>query len=272
MELKGSRIWLTGASSGIGAALALELALRGSHVALFARNAGRLEAVRATIRRTLAGRGEPDRQVLVQYGDVTDRARVRAAVEEAESELEGLDIAVLNAGIGDILPASKFRGEAVRKILEVNFMGAVHGIEAVLPGMLSRGHGALVAISSVAAYRGLPQAAPYCASKAALTTLFESLRLDLAPYGIRVLTVSPGFVKTPLTDRNRFPMPFLLTPGDAARRIADGIQKNRRDIHFPRRLTYLMKLLRVLPVWLYDPLVARIASPPDGGFKDSASG
>jgi NAD(P)-dependent dehydrogenase (short-subunit alcohol dehydrogenase family) len=194
--------------------------------------------------------------VVVQKGDVRDRARVKEAVAEAESRFGGIDILIANAGMGESLFPDRFDGALVEEITAVNYLGAVYAIEAALPGMLSRGSGTIVGVSSISAVRGLPASGPYCASKAALTTLLESLRLDLRGTGIRVITVSPGFIKTPLTDRNRFPMPFLQPADRAARRIADGIEAGKREIHFPKMLTVPLKLLRCLPGGLSDLIVS----------------
>lgn len=253
-----SRVWLTGASSGIGAALALALARRGCRLALFARSRRRLEKVCDEC----AGS-----DVLLQVGDVTDRERVIECVRQAESTFGGLDVAILNAGIGEPLRVDEFDSASVRRVLDVNLMGVVHGIEAVLPGFLERGSGILVGVSSVAGYRGLQQSASYCSSKAALTTFLESLRLDLAPRGIRVLTVSPGYVRTPLTKRNRFPMPFIVPADRAAEIIVRGIERGRRDIHFPLPLSLLMKLLRILPVWAFDVIMGSVGRCQKGHFK-----
>ena len=250
MKLNGSRVWLTGASSGIGSALANVLAERGCRLALFARNRDRLETVRDSILENSKESVPPE--ILVQPGDVTDSTRVRDAVCEAESVFGGLDLVIFNAGIGRSLLVEEFKSDRVREIFEVNFMGVMHGLEAVLPGFLERGSGTLVGISSVAGFRGLPQSAPYCSSKSALIIFLESLRLDLSPRGIRVLTVSPGFVKTPLTDRNRFAMPFLVPADRAAEIIVRGIERGHRNICFPFRMSLMMKLVRVMPVWLFD--------------------
>jgi NADP-dependent 3-hydroxy acid dehydrogenase YdfG len=247
-------VWLSGASSGLGEALARELASRGSKLALFARREDRLEAL---CREIIALR--PWAEVLVQPGDVRDRTRVGAAVREAEERFGGLDVLLLNAGIGESLFPDRFDAAVVERIVAINFLGAVYGIEAALPGMLARRRGAIAAVSSISAAYGLPSSAPYCASKAALTVFLESLRIDLRRTGVRVITISPGFIKTPLTDRNRFPMPFLQEPDQAARRIADGIARGKREIHFPKRLTVPIKLLRCIPGPIADWLVTVIA-------------
>jgi NAD(P)-dependent dehydrogenase (short-subunit alcohol dehydrogenase family) len=251
------RVWLTGASSGIGEALARELARRGAHLALFARRREELEALREELLASVPRpAGEPPPEFLVQPGDVRDRERVHAAVKEAEERFGALDVGILNAGTGDSLFPERFDAALVERIFAVNVLGAVYGIEALLPGMLARRRGKIAGISSIAAVRGLPISAPYCASKAALTTFLESLRLDLRPHGVEVITVSPGFVKTPLTDRNRHPMPFLQPAEKAARRIVRGIERGKRHIHFPRALTVPVMLLRLLPVPLYDALMS----------------
>lgn len=247
------RVWLSGASSGLGEALARELASRGASVALFARREESLRALAADLERL-----QPGGRFLVQPGDVRERARVGDAVREAEAQLGGIDLLLLNAGIGDSLFPSRFDAELVERITQVNFFGPVYGIEAALPGMLARGSGTIAGVSSIGAVRGFPTAAPYCASKAALTSFLESLRLDLAGTGVRVVTVSPGFIKTPLTDRNRFPMPFLQPADRAARRLLDGIARGRREVHFPRRLTVPMKLLRCVPGPIFDWVMTRL--------------
>jgi len=221
-------------------------------MALFARRGDLLEKLASELRGLSACA-----EVIVQVGDVRDRARVHAAVGECEARFGGIDVLLLNAGIGDSLFPDKFSAELVERITQVNYFGAVYAIEAALPGMLERRSGTIVGVSSIGAVRGFPTAAPYCASKAALTSFLESLRLDLWGRGVKVITVSPGFIKTPLTDRNRFPMPFLQPADRAAKRIIDGILRGKREIHFPRRLTVPMKLLRCLPGFLFDLLLSR---------------
>lgn len=248
------RVWISGASSGIGEELARQLAARGCHLALFARRGDRLEE----LRRELAKRDARSR-LIVQPGDVRNRATVGEAIRAAEAEFGELDVVILNAGIGDNLFVDRFDAGLVERITAVNYLGAIYAIEAALPGMLERRRGKIVGVSSIGALRGMPTAAPYCASKAALSTFLESLRIDLQGRGVQVITVSPGFVKTPLTDRNRFPMPFLQPVDVAARRIIRGIERGRREIHFPRRLTLPCKLMSCLPGGLYEWLMGRVA-------------
>jgi short-subunit dehydrogenase len=153
--------------------------------------------------------------------------------------------------------ASDLSRAAFEPAFNVNLLGAVSAIEAVLPYMRQRKSGHIALVSSIAGYRGLPRAEAYGASKAALTYLGEAMRLTLKQEGIKIQIISPGFVATPLTAQNDFPMPFMIPAEDAARRVVKGLQSNRFEITFPKRFTYVLKLLRCLPYWLYFPLVRR---------------
>jgi len=246
MEISGARIWVTGASTGIGAALARELADRGAQVAVSARSADALAEV--------AG----DRMVVVPV-DVTDRAATVAAGLTVREALGGLDVAVLNAGTWSQFHVEPWDSQLFADHLQVNLMGAVHSMEAVVPQMLAAGRGRIVGVASVAGYRGLPGSEAYNAGKAALISLLESLRGSLAPRGIVVQTVNPGFVRTRMTDRNRFPMPFKVEPDVAARTIADGIARDKAEVVFPVPMMVLMKVARVLPVRTWTALTAALA-------------
>ena len=246
MEISGARIWVTGASTGIGAALARELADRGARVAISARTAEALAEV--------AG----DRMVVVPV-DVTDRAATVAAGARVREALGGLDVAVLNAGTWSEFHVEPWDSQLFADHLQVNLMGAVHSMEAVVPQMLAAGRGRVVGVASVAGYRGLPGSEAYNAGKAALISLLESLRGSLAPRGIVVQTVNPGFVTTRMTDRNRFPMPFKVPAEVAARTIADGIARDKAEVVFPVPMAVLMKVARVVPVRAWTALTAALA-------------
>jgi short-subunit dehydrogenase len=235
VEISGARIWVTGASSGIGAALARELADRGASVAISARNADKLREV-------AGGR------MHVEPLDVTDRAATVAAGAAVRKALGGLDAAVLNAGTWSRFRPEHWDSEAFADQLQTNLMGTVHALEAVVPTMIAEGRGRIVGTASVAGYRGLPGAEAYGATKAALLNLLEALRGSLGPHGIVVQSVAPGFVRTPMTDRNTFPMPFLVSPEEAARAIADGMAKDKAEIVFPLPMMLVMKLARLVPV------------------------
>ncbi|GAB3362663.1 SDR family NAD(P)-dependent oxidoreductase [Modestobacter lapidis] len=257
MEIAGARIWITGASSGIGAALARELADRGAHVAVSARRADRLAEV--------AG----DRMVAVQV-DVTDRSATVAAGAAVRAALGGLDVAVLNAGTWSEFVVDPWDSQLFADHLQVNVLGAVHSLEAVVPAMLAAGRGRIVGVASVAGYRGIPGSEAYNAGKAALISLFESLRGSLAGRGIIVQTVNPGFVRTTMTERNRFPMPFRVEPAVAARAIADGIARDRAEVVFPLPMAVGMKLARLVPARAWTALTAQLARR--GLTKDPTAG
>jgi short-subunit dehydrogenase len=246
MRIEGARIWVTGASSGIGAALAQELADRGAVVAVSARNADKLRAV--------AG----DRMHVVPV-DVTDRDAVLAAGDAVRAALGDIDVAVLNAGTWSQFDVEKWDSGAFEEHLRTNLMGTVHTLEAVVPTMLAQRRGRIVGTASVAGYRGIPGGEAYGATKAALLNLFESLRGSLAPRGVVVQTLAPGFVRTPMTERNSFPMPFLISPEEAARAIVAGIERDKAEVVFPVPMMLMMKAARLVPVRAWTAFTARLA-------------
>lgn len=250
MRLQQARVWLTGASSGIGEALVPELVRRGARVAVTARRAERLEGLAAEWRR--AG-GE----ILVVPADVSDRESVLAAGRAIEAAWGGVDVAIFNAGTHTPPSGRGFDSRQFVTLTTLNYFGPLFGLEAVLPGMIARRRGQVVAVASLAGYRPLPTAAAYGASKAALAHAFDSLRFDLAPLGIEVTVVNPGFVKTPLTDRNRFRMPFLMPVGRAVTTMVRDIERGKMESHFPAPFSWLLKFLRVLPYPVYHRLVRR---------------
>ncbi|MBA2552760.1 MAG: SDR family NAD(P)-dependent oxidoreductase [Geodermatophilaceae bacterium] len=246
MRIAGSRIWVTGASSGIGAALARELEERGAQVAISARRKDKLDEV-------------ADGRMHVVPVDVTDKEAMLAAAASIRAEFGGIDVVVLNAGAWDQVRVDRWDSEVFRRHFEVNLMGLVHGVEAVLPAMLDAHAGMIVGIASVAGYRGLPNSEAYGATKAAQINLLESLRVDLRRRGVKVQTVCPGFVKTEMTERNSFPMPFIIPAERAARYIADGIAKEKAEVVFPLPMMLMMKTARLLPVAAWGALLARAA-------------
>ncbi|XKH60350.1 SDR family NAD(P)-dependent oxidoreductase [Halomonas sediminis] len=237
------RIWLTGATSGIGKALATKLLAEGHQLALSARNADALAEL---------SEGFPDALVLPL--DISDRQAVLAAGRRIEARFGALDLALFNAGTCEYLDAQNFDMALIERVFTPNVYGTLCCVEAALPLLRrARGEGRparLAAVSSAAAYLPLPRAEAYGASKAALSHFLESLRLDLHGEGIAVSVIHPGFVKTPLSDRNDFPMPMRISPEQAAEAILAGLARGRLDIHFPRRFTYLVKLLGILPATL----------------------
>lgn len=237
----GGRALVTGASSGLGRAIALELSRRGFAVHLVARRA---DALRGALDEVTRGGGA----AVAHPCDVTEPADLRAAIAEAERAAPSgaLDIVVAGAGVAENGLADLPEAERAGRVIDVNLRAAIETLEAAAPAMVARGHGALVAITSLAGVRGLAGAASYCASKAGLSAYLESRAIDLRARAVRVVDVQPGFVRTPMTDRNRFRMPFLMEADVAARRTVDGILAGRRVVHYPRRLAVPLKLAAAL--------------------------
>jgi len=246
------RVLITGASSGLGKEMAVQLARRGWRVAVTGRRADKLAEAARLVRE--AG-GEP----LTLQGGVEDLAGVRAHYAELKRAWGGVDWAVLNAGVsGD--RRTVFDAEDIDRVFSANLQGAANWIDAVLPDMLAARSGTIAGVASIAGWRGLPRSGPYCASKAALITLLESLRMDVADTGVRVVTVCPGFVKSEMTDRNDpRDMWFMLETPDGAARMIAGIERGARVVHFPWQLSLLVKwLVTPMPAALYEWLAPRL--------------
>jgi NAD(P)-dependent dehydrogenase (short-subunit alcohol dehydrogenase family) len=244
-DWRGRRVWLVGASTGIGRATAVELHARGAMVYVSARNATALKDFTA------------QHPGAVSFPlDVCDATQVRA-VSDAILGYGPLDLVVYCAGHFRAQSVDDFALDEMLKHQEVNYLGALHVVHAVMPSLLREGRGHLSLLGSVAGYRGLPRSLGYGPTKAALIHLAQSLYLELHPRGVGVSIVNPGFVDTPLTAQNRFPMPAMISPAEAARRMLQGWSAGRFEIHFPRRFTWPMKLLSMLPFSAYQALVRR---------------
>lgn len=241
---------ITGASSGIGAALAREMARRGHRVGLVARREAELRALALEIGEAAAW----------AVADVADLDALTGAVRSIEAALGPCEVMVANAGIGEVASIRRYDARRFARVMRVNYEGVVNAVGIVLPAMLDRGAGHLVAISSLAGYRGMPASAAYSASKAAVSTLMESLRVDLGGTGIAVTTVHPGFVETPIVAGASFPLPFLVKVDRAARIVADGIERRRAEVNFPWPMATGTALARHLPSWAWVA-AARAVSP-----------
>ena len=248
--LENKVVWICGASQGIGRALAIELAAQGARVAASARNAAALDML-AEETSTLPGSVHPFPL------DVTKLQSLYDTLDDIAAALGPVDIAVLNAGTHKITPVEDFQSSDVEAIIGLNVMGTVHGLEVLLPKMRARRQGRIAVVASLAGYRGLPTAAGYGASKAALINLCEALRLELYESGVVLQIINPGFVKTPLTDKNPFEMPFLISAEKAAKIIAKGLQSKRYEIRFPTIFALIMAALRLCPHWLYSLLIRK---------------
>ncbi len=241
---------VTGASSGIGRGVAVELARRGARLGLVARRAETLREIVSEIE-SLGG------QALALRGDVQDAHAMRAAADHFREKFGVIDVLIANAGIGSTNDAAELRATEVAGVINVNVIGAANSVAAVVPEMVAKGHGQLVVISSLAAYRGLPKSAAYCASKAAVSAFFESLRLDLQPRGLDVTIIHPGFIKTPLTAGRHAQMPFLMELDDAVEKILRAIEKKKKSYAFPWQLASIVRAGMIMPIFMYDWISSR---------------
>lgn len=245
------RVWVIGASSGIGRATALALMQRGAQVLVSARNA---RALQTLVNQQPRPEGSPAPQAWPL--DVTDASAVAHTASELLAQ-GPLDLVLYCAGHYNEMRATELDLPDMLRHLDINYRGVLQVLAAVLPAMTQRGQGHVSLISSVAAFRGLPKSLAYGPTKAALTNLAETLYLDLEPLGVGVSVVHPGFVETPLTAGNQFTMPALITPEQAAQDMVAGYASGAFEIHYPKRFTFVMKLLRLLPYRLYFPAVRR---------------
>ena len=243
-------VFVTGASSGLGRGLALHYAREGKTVHAAARRKDELAR--------LAAEAPPDSIVPVPL-DVADSDALVAAIHRAEDASGGaLDLVIANAGVGRPASARKMDWSVVRQILDVNATAACVTIAAALPKMVERNAGQVVMMSSLAAFRGMPGNAAYCASKAAVHVFMESVRVDLRSTGVRATTIYPGFVKTELTAKNKFRMPFLMDLDDAVRVMARGIDRGAKTISYPLPMVAVTRTLGAIPRGIYEPLAAKV--------------
>ena len=240
-------IWITGASSGIGKALAIKFAENGWIVAASARRENLLKELQNI------------NQNIYPYPlDVTDIEKCKLTAKSIIDNLNGIDICVFGTGMHDPKSEKQFNLNKIREIMEVNYFGTMNSINSIYNYFSEKKNGQISIISSVAGYRGLPAAGAYCASKAALTSFAESLNFEMKMKNVRVALISPGFIKTPMTDQNDFPMPMIKSPEFAANEIYKGLtEKKGFEIHFPKAFTFIMKFLQILPNGLYFKLVSK---------------
>jgi short-subunit dehydrogenase len=251
MELRGKTILLTGASGGIGLALSRQLAKEKVNLALLAR--------RENILRQLADELKDSGSVMLPVKcDVSNRDETARACREIQARFGHVDIAIFNSGLSHRADVDDFRVDIAREIFDVNVFGMLNFVGDLLPDFIKRKEGTIVGVTSLADCRGLPKNRFYSASKAAATALLESLRVGLREHGINVITVKPGFVKTPMTEGNLYPKPFLMTPEKSAAIIIKGIIKEKTMIQFPLPIVLASKLLKAMPGFLYERIAARI--------------
>ncbi len=247
MSENQKKIWITGASSGIGKAIAEKFAKENWKVAISAR--------RESLLNDLANHNNIRSFPL----DVSIMQNVQNTFDKILSEFEGLDICLFCSGIYNRKTEQEINIDQIKKTLEVNFLGTVNCVKAVEKYFKNKKEGQISIVSSIAGYRGLPNSSGYGPSKAALTNFAESIYFDFKKYNVQIKVISPGFIKTPMTDTNEFPMPFIKSPEYAAKKIYDGLlRKSAFEIHFPAQLTLLLKFFRVLPYRIYLFLVDKL--------------
>jgi len=244
-------VWITGASSGIGKELALEYARLGCSVFASARGKAALENLTLE---SCSMQGE----IIALPLDVTDPSAIANVILQFERGDVIPDLCILNAGYYEVLAFDDLNLEHFEKTFAVNFSGVIGCLLAIAPSMKKKGSGHIAVVSSVAGYAGLPNASAYGASKAALINLCESLKHDFEKNALTLSLVNPGFVKTPMTDKNRFTMPFLMTPQEAANRTVKGLAKRHFEVTFPRRFTWLLKIMRLLPYPIFFWLTRKL--------------
>ena len=247
MSENQKKIWITGASSGIGKALAEKFAAEGWKVAASAR------------RKEILDKMSENENIFSYPLDVTSQNQIKNSFEKIIKDFNGLNLCVFSSGTYDPKLEQEINIEQNKFVMETNFFGVLNCIKAVESYFKNKKDGHISIVSSIAAYRGLPNSSGYGPSKAALTNLTESLYFDFKKYNVRISLVSPGFIKTPLTDKNEFPMPFIKSPEFAAEKMFNGLTKSKAfEIHFPKAITILLKIFRVLPYKIYLFLIDKV--------------
>ena len=238
-------IWITGASSGIGKALAIKFAENGWIVAASARRTNLLKELK-----------QINQNIHSFPLDVTEIDACKSIAKNIIDQLGNIDICVFGTGMHDPKSEKRFNLSKIREIMEVNYFGTMNSINSIYEYFSEKKNGQISIVSSVAGYRGLPAAGAYCSSKSALSSFAESLYFDMIRKNVKVKLISPGFIKTPMTDQNDFPMPMIKSPEFAADKIYEGlINKNSFEIHFPKTFTFLMKIIQIVPNWIYFGLI-----------------
>ena len=244
-------VWITGASSGLGRELARQYAFAGETVCISARGT---DGLLSLVNECEGAAGSVHAYPL----DITDSQKIQQSFESICTDIGLPDVCVLNAGTHTENPATAFDRDVYRRLMDINFMGVVNCLQAIIPAYIRERSGRIAVVSSVAGYRGLPYASAYGASKAALINMCEALQPELFAANVRLQLVNPGFVRTPLTDLNEFPMPFIMEVDAAAAQMMKGLAGNGFEVTFPRRFTWILKFLKMLPYWIYLKLTSKL--------------
>jgi short-subunit dehydrogenase len=249
MIFKNSVILITGATSGLGYQLSKDLSLEGAKLALLSRKIELLDSLANELK---------NQTIIHNYKcDVTNKVEVAKTISKVKQDFGKIDIAILNSGVGFRSSVLDYNSEDAEKTFNTNVLGAVYCIEQLLPDFISEKRGVIAGVSSLGDGKGFPKSGFYSASKAAFTILIESLRIELKKYNVKVVTVKPGFVKTPMTDKNNFKMPFLMSVEEGSKIILDGLRKDKRIIEFPWQTTIGAKILRMMPTKWFEAIASK---------------
>lgn len=245
--------WIIGASNGIGEELAIKLYNDGYNVAISARDEKKLLEIKSRLEKNSVQKNK----VLVAAFDVVDADSFKQAFEKINAEFSQIDLAIFASGIYQQMNLKNFDLNFAQKILQVNLGGCLNFLSVIAPKMIERKSGHIALIASVAGYRGLPESMAYGASKAGMINLAEGIYPELKSCGVALSVINPGFVKTRLTDQNKFSMPFLISAKEAADLIVEGLNQKKFEIHFPKKFTFFLKLLRIIPSSLFLKFVEK---------------
>ncbi len=251
MLLENKTILITGASTGIGKALACELSKINCRLILTARRENLIKEYRNEL-------FLKDDDLLILKNDVCDKSSCAEAYQQIIKKFGGVDLAILNAGFGQNVKVENFDSAWAEKIYGTNVMGLVYWVEQLIPDFIKNKSGVIAGVSSLADNRGFSGSGFYSSSKAAATFFLEGLRVELYPYNVKVITIKPGFVKTPMTDKNNFEMPFLMPVEKAAKIIIKKIEREKRIIQFPWQTFFLTRLIGLLPSGVYEYFARKI--------------
>jgi short-subunit dehydrogenase len=245
LHLSNKNILITGASSGIGYQLTKDLAKEGANLVLLARRKNILDNLAEELKQF-------NRKIITAYCDVTSKESVKEAFGFVKEEFGDIDIAILNSGVSHRLSIEEYNSTFIDEVFSVNMFGIINCLDEIVPVFIEKKEGYIVGVTSLAETRGFPLSAAYCSSKAGASIFLESIRIELKKYNVKVINVKPGFVKTPMTDKNEFWMPFLMNVESASKIILKGIKKEKKIVQFPLPTVLGAKLLRLLPNSLFD--------------------
>jgi|SRR5690554_638555 len=254
MEFSGKNILITGSSSGIGYQLCKDFAKEGANLALLARRKNILDDLANELKSSSS-------KIITTACDVTSPESVKTSYEYVKKEFGHFDLVILNSGVSHRMTVEEFDSLLINETFNVNLIGVTNCLNEMIPDFMKWRKGIIAGVSSLAEVRGFPRSAAYCASKAAVSIFLESIRIELKKYNVKVITIKPGFIKTPLTEKNEFHMPFLINPEKACQYIIKGLRKEKKVIQFPLPTVIGDKIIKYLPNFLFDYFMSKPLPP-----------